>query len=321
MRKTFFLLLVIFFYISEKEALAGIITYPDFYCSMLRVDVPSIDLKKEAHRRAVYHSSNPKYVTLFKDLYEENIKQLQNTPLEEEYRIPRIIHQIWIGGEVPEEFRPWMETWASLEGWEYKLWTDEDVKKLSLENRDLYEMATNLGEKADILRLEILSSYGGLYVDVDFECVNPAIFEELHKSFHFYIGFEPLEHGKVARFNMFKVCNALIASCPRHPLLKDLLLNMKANYFAYLPFRGVIEKTGPSYITRILCEYAEVSPGKYKNMYLPSTFFYPLTENELLSLSLYPKELPLPQEVAGIHYWSGSWLKTEKENLKKGYPQ
>ena len=40
-----------------------------------------------------------------------------------------------------------------------------------LRNRDAYLAAPNFGQKADILRYELLERYGGVYVDVDMECL------------------------------------------------------------------------------------------------------------------------------------------------------
>ena len=42
----------------------------------------------------------------FKRLYEKhNVTQLRKIGLDMEEKIPRIIHQIWIGGPLPEEFK------------------------------------------------------------------------------------------------------------------------------------------------------------------------------------------------------------------------
>jgi mannosyltransferase OCH1-like enzyme len=270
---------------------ATCIPYPDFASSMLR---GKLEMEKE------YDGMNRLLVEAFKKNYEENIATEEPREVS---RIPKIIHQIWLGGKVPEKYREWMQTWSSLEGWDYCLWTDADVETLQLHNRDLYDMSGNYGEKSDILRLELLQKYGGIYVDVDYECIRADFVEELNKQYDFYIGFEPIEHGKIGRSNIFKMCNALIASIPGHPLVKHLVTNLKANYLAYRPFSGALQTSGPSYITRIICEYLLYQPDCYRNMYLPATFFYPLMENELVIEG----RRDVPPESIGIHYWSGSW--------------
>lgn len=297
--------LLVFCFFSKVEC--GEIFYPDFDVSMLRqVDVQGNYIE----RKTQYEKMNQELVGVFKENYEKNILTRDEGKT---CRIPRIIHQIWLGGEVPQKYHKWMAEWASLKGWEYKLWTDDDVEFINLHNRDLYRLSTNKGEQSDMLRLEILNQYGGIYVDVDYECKNIDVFEELHNQYDFYIGFEPVEHGVIATKNMFKMCNALIGSIPHHPLIKHLIINMKANYLAYRPFKGTLERSGPSYLTRIICEYIMCSSDLYRNMYLPCTFLYPFTERDLSS----GVELECLPETAGIHYWSGSWRARGGEH--KGY--
>ncbi len=294
--------LVFFCLFSRVEG--GELLYPDFDVSMLRQEGVERNYIRQKQR---YENMDQELVDAFKKNYENNILSRGETRTS---KIPRVIHQIWLGGEVPEKYHNWMAAWAAMEGWEYRLWRDKDVESMSLYNRDLYELSTNLGEKSDILRLEVLSQYGGIYVDVDYECVNIDVFQELHNQYDFYIGFEPIEHGVISTRNIFKMCNALIGSIPHHPLVKHLIVNMKANYFAVRQFEGTLERSGPSYITRIICEYLLYAPDRHKNMYLPCTFLYPFTEKDLAQENL----LECLPETAGIHYWSGSWRKRNLEN-------
>ncbi len=302
---------LIFFFISIFSVQKGNgenLVFPDFKISMLR---ETSNKDRFMNRKKLYESANPKYVKLFEDNYLRNIQAVLNDR-NDFYRIPPIVHQIWLGSKVPAKYRDWMESWMKIRGWEYKLWTDEEVKKIQMYNQDLYNRSENWGEKADILRLEILFQYGGLYVDTDFECIQPEQFDELHKCFDFYIGFEPLEHGIVGKFNMFKMCNAIIAAIPGHPLIKDLIINMKANFLAYRAHTGPIGTTGPSYITRIICEYLESNVDTFRNMYFPSTVFYPFS---VIDVERYCSNaddaLPIFPETLGIHYWNMSWVKCD----------
>ena len=77
---------------------------------------------------------------------------------------------------------------TSHTGWEHRLWTDAEVDLLGedFRNRQAYLDAPNYGQKADILRYELLQTFGGLYVDVDMECLQS--FNHLH-TLAFYTGF------------------------------------------------------------------------------------------------------------------------------------
>jgi mannosyltransferase OCH1-like enzyme len=119
-------------------------------------------------------------------------------------RIPKIIHQVWIGPKEPP--LKWMETWQQkYPDWEYILWDNEkvfnrkwknqwiidhyvnrynnEVKGRYIDGRDLFISAQGAefkGDKAtyfawhilaDILRYEILYEYGGRIPGADSECI------------------------------------------------------------------------------------------------------------------------------------------------------
>lgn len=312
MKHKFYFLSFLFIFIANMHLSMAQIVYPDFESSMLREKIDQNPSEEQYQRRVrLLESRNTKYKEMFRRIYETN-SELAKTSLDEKgYKIPKIIHQIWLGKDpIPEMCVQWMQSWARLKGWTYKLWTDEDIAKMTLHNRDLFENAENYGEKTDIIRLEILKKYGGVYADVDYECLRPEIFDELNKCYDFYIGFEPLEHGSIGKFNMFKVCNALMASCPEHPLVKDFIINLKANFYAYKNTSSAIERTGPSYLTRLICAYekSEAASQMHRNIYLPTTFFYAYSEPEMKKCFAENRvpDNSLP-EIAGQHYWSGTW--------------
>ncbi|MEN9343377.1 MAG: hypothetical protein RLZZ453_164 [Chlamydiota bacterium] len=282
------------------------ILYPDFILSMTR------NGKDFRACEEIYDCHSIQSLQIFQLAYTKNVLLAKQSNFSN--RIPKIIHQIWLGSPLPEKYFSWMRTWMGWYGWEYKLWCDEDVKSLSLYNQELYNRSCSYGELTDILRLEILLHYGGLYVDVDFECIKKEMFEELGRSFDFYIGFEPITHGTMN--GIPKICNAIIAATPYHPLIKNLIVNMKANWMQHEYETGV-QKAGPDYFSRTILDYERqrlVSPEKksdnlhYRNMYLPCTFFYPFSDPEL---KMQPSRNEIlentSQETAGIHYWSGSW--------------
>ena len=282
------------------------LVYPDFMTSMTREGQDKIQYE------LIQESASLGYLTVFLSSYKNSL--LREKKDENVAQIPKIIHQIWLGSPVPAKFADWMQSWMDWVGWEYKLWTDDDISSFPLYNQELYQRAGSYGEKTDILRLEILLHFGGIYVDVDFRCVKPAIFEELSRDFDFYIGFEPIVHGTMS--GIPKICNALIAATPYHPLIKDLIINMKDNWILHEKESG-IQKAGPDYFSRTILAYEIGSllfPEKksdnmeYHNIYLPCTFFYKFSDQDIKS-HLTEEEIleGSSVETAAIHYWSGSW--------------
>ena len=81
--------------------------------------------------------------------------------------IPKIIHQIWIGEKLPPQ--EYLDSWK-INGFEYILWNEEKLNDLEMVNQDKYDYFYNIKMYygcADIARVEILSQYGGVYIDAD----------------------------------------------------------------------------------------------------------------------------------------------------------
>ena len=114
-------------------------------------------------------------------IIQQRYQQFQmNQCLSSTVSIPKIIHFIWLGSPFPtaKYYERFYKTWELLNPtFEIILWNDERVQTLRQEkelmNHKAFDLATNYGEKSDILRLELLYRYGGIYVDVDFKCIKP----------------------------------------------------------------------------------------------------------------------------------------------------
>lgn len=79
---------------------------------------------------------------------------------------------------------------------------------------------------ADMARYALLHQVGGLYVDADFECLQP--FDELHRGRNLFLSSEPLVHAVLLeKSRSAALCNALMASAPGHPFWLQVLDNIK----------------------------------------------------------------------------------------------
>jgi len=87
--------------------------------------------------------------------------------------IPKIIHQIHLGQHpLSEEQIKWQKSWKQYnQNWTHVLWDDKKISRLTIQNYESLQRCKNFAEKSDILRLEILYQFGGLYIDTDFECL------------------------------------------------------------------------------------------------------------------------------------------------------
>ncbi len=221
----------------------------------------------------------------------------------DELLIPKTIHQIWVGGPLPQKYKGIKQSWKRLHpNWEYKLWTDADVKDLDMQNRELYNQATNIGQKADILRCEILNQFGGVYVDMDFECLKPL--DELHYLYTFYTG---LNHVRTV-----ELANGLIACAPDHPLMQRMIQNISV---AKNPRRKdwrqqIIKTSGPAFFTKQFNEYLDET-GDDSIIAFPSIYFYPAPGGRGNMWGEAGKKYIKPESFA-IHYFGHSWWRKRR---------
>jgi len=195
-------------YIALLFLLSNTLAYTTDYRQLTTVD---FDQSQEYAGHYNRYQLDPLMKTV-RDLY--NTHLIKSPEYSVEPRIPKIIHQIWLGNPFPEKWLWLRETWLKNHpDWQYILWTEKEIEEFGLTNQKLYDQATNYGEKSDIARYEILYRYGGLYVDTDFECIKS--FDPLHHYCDFYAGTE-----YISRFITF---NGLIGCRKHHPIMKNAL--------------------------------------------------------------------------------------------------
>jgi mannosyltransferase OCH1-like enzyme len=249
---------------------------------------------------------------LLKKIYDKNILNLMansTTTI-----IPKKIHQIWIGpNPLPEKFKWIMKTWQDKHpDWEYKLWTNEDLKNFNLENQAIFDRFENWGAKCDIFRYEILYRFGGVVLDIDIECLKRL--DELNCSYNFY--------SCLMNYND-EIAIGLIGSVPGHPILYNCIQNIKRINNFSSDWMNIIHNTGPVFFTRNVMGYLLNNWNDNKIIILPSIYFYPFTSSRLkefwdgkLSREQIISEYVKPESY-GIHYWANSWYDANEPLLKK----
>lgn len=215
-------------------------------------------------------------------------------------RIPKIIHQIWLGSPFPEKYKRLQQTWKEQHpDWKYILWTDKEIKEFHLVNEKLFNQANNYGQKSDIARYEILCRMGGLYVDTDFECLKP--FDDLHYSLDFYTSCLPEKNGSLT------LLNGLIASRPNHPILEACIKKLSDIQKLNTNKGNILSTTGPYFFTK--CVYENLNSKADRSVIFPVSFFYPLPNDlRLQKFTLEDvKKKFVRDETFAIHWWCCSW--------------
>src|SRR5690625_1576070 len=89
--------------------------------------------------------------------------------------VDKIIHQLWIGSEIPPGLGRCVQSWRDMHpDWEHRLWTEKDLARLRTPYDDLIARAADYvpGDaiyqfKSDLYRWVILREHGGLWADKD----------------------------------------------------------------------------------------------------------------------------------------------------------
>lgn len=226
-------------------------------------------------------------------------------------RIPKIIHQTWKDNNLPESFRRLSSSWkVMLPDWEYHLWTDDMnrdfVHTHYPEFLDKYDTYPKNIQRADAIRYLLLHTFGGLYVDMDFECLKHE-FVSLLENVNFMAGKEPYAHAR--RFGReYIICNALMASVPSHPFLKCVIQRMMNHPQGWIVRHGrdILDSTGPFLLTDVYRDY----PQKDGLRILEPENLYPIMLGEAYHL----RQGQMPEEMRhrihsayAVHYFLGTW--------------
>lgn len=261
--------------------------------------IPSVpfheSMQTELYRYLLGKPLNKPILDFFEKLYTIlEPKNLMPSPMP---LITKKFHWIWLGGkhperhELPEQYRAFQESWLTMHpDWEYYVWTEADLETFPFINKELFDAAKNYGQKSDIWRYEILYHFGGVYLDVDYECLKPI--DAFNHYYHFYIGIQPLDT------TMAQLGIGLIGSIAHHPILKHAIETLVPKK----DIKQIIVATGPIHFTIAFLESAGRSG--LRDIAMPASYFYPCGYAQ----KGMPRSVWDKPEAYAVHHWAGSWL-------------
>lgn len=218
-----------------------------------------------------------------KSIYEDSLNTDTKT------KIPKKIHQIWIGKEIPQELKNFSDIWSQMcqeNGWEYYLWDNHNIQNFV---NDLFFTTENYGQKSDILRYNILKKIGGIYVDMDF--VPIKMFDDLILKNEFFCG--------IAYESNPILYNGLIGSIIDGDIISDLC-NIESVKFSN--HQEIMETTGPYYLTNKFMNH------KKGGVAFPLTFFYPFSNRDFDRVYGNDYKNYIKDETYCVHLWKCSWM-------------
>ena len=283
-------------------------------------------------------------------------KLIQAGPDSGAQRIPRILHQVWIGDDpIPDRLLRYQEKLHKLHPeWEYRLCTTLDgLEDLGPETQRFVESAPNVGILSDIMRMLMLHKHGGVYLDLDVELEKPLDDFAGYFDFLTSIAPEPLIFNCVChRSEAVGVSNFLAGARPQHPILSsyfelveerlkgpenwsELITPWDSGRHTDLQFIQSFQKT--IYYTFFPWEEAVLAAGNRdgsRDMVLPPTFFCSVKHEGMPLIPRYKQAReqyllshgrPAPEcfsrqsEAAyGFHRCSGSWIDRDPKELGVG---
>ena len=219
--------------------------------------------RQTAHSRANKHLTGS-LCYLYHQLY--NIPAGHLVPPSTIFNIPKIIHRTWKDRHIPYDIfkKEWVDSWEKYNpSWQFRFYTDNDIDLFMEEHYpgylELLDSYDKHIKKVDAFRYFLLHKYGGMYVDLDFECFRPldGLFRE---GINVYL---QLNNPTIPR-----VTNSVMISSPGHIFWKHAIDRLVAerNLRAGPPIH-----TGPRFVTRVLAErkYEDILIFKFRSHFFP----------------------------------------------------
>jgi len=252
-------------------------------------------------------------------LFFENSYKKNALLVSEESRIPQVLHFIWLGpADFPSASIQNIKKWIQIHPhWRICFWSDIDRESpvQGMEKRlvedfhfeelgELFYLSDNFGEKSEILRYELLFQEGGVYIDHDTAPLRS--FDALNQSYDFYTGLEVIA-SSIRSSSVFPSTH-LIATKPRHPIIKNSLVWLKNHWEELELFYPGSDSSSiynrVKHRSSAAFHHGVKGLGSFGNrdIVFPQTYF---------------SESHADQAIYATHQHMGSWHQTNKEHEDK----
>jgi mannosyltransferase OCH1-like enzyme len=219
--------------------------------------------------------------------------------------IPKLIHQTWSTNTLTEPLLNYRQSWINLNpNYINILHTDIDNDKLINdyypEFKSIYYNFPYKIQKVDLIRLLYLYKFGGIYVDLDVECLKP-----IHNLFtNDTLVLEPRDNKLRIPF---LISNYIMAFNKDSVFIKSVLKEILNNYSYTGNYkRDICASTGCLLLTKTYSKV--IDKLTIKPIILDETFFTPYSHDLLLSSRDNNIKLPTPPlSTFGVHHYLGTW--------------
>jgi hypothetical protein len=205
--------------------------------------------------------------------------------------IPKTIHYCWFGGKpLPDPAQKCIASWKKYcPDFEIKEWNESNYDISSVVYTKEAYAAKKWAFVTDYVRLDVISKYGGIYMDTDVEVI---------KSLDGFLG-----HGAFSGFeNGRDIPTGIMGGIPRHQWYKYLLDYYTGRHFimpdgAYdmtTNVEAITDITKAKYRINLNNTYQELEDGL---VFYPAEYFCPKISGKLI----------VTNNTCTIHHFAGSW--------------
>lgn len=206
--------------------------------------------------------------------------------------IPKVIHYCWFGrNEKPQVVLECISTWRKFfPGWKIIEWNEDNYDLSGIQYiEDAYKLK-KWAFVSDLVRLDVLYKYGGIYLDIDVDFIKP-----LPDVFLSYKGFMGFEYTKT-------IAPGLIFGVEKNNSFVKMILDSYDGERFYYNKNGIY-KTINTRITEALCKQGLIRNNKYQVVgdfhIFPSEYFCGYNTDI--------REPEITENTICWHHYLGSW--------------
>ena len=217
--------------------------------------------------------------------------------------IPKRLSQTWKSSVLPDAASVLVRGWQHRHpDWEFRLYDDQAAREVMCsvapDKIALYDALPFGVMRADLFRYAVIWRDGGVYADIDMECLRAI--DDLLEGHSCLLAIEArlgsTRTRELGYAKAFQIANCIFAAKPRHPFIRaaldrafDLIAACR-----HIDQHHVEDLTGPRMLTRLFFE------GQWSDVALAQPIV-------LMAPLFYPTAAPLGYNIRTRHRTFGTW--------------
>lgn len=245
--------------------------------------------------------------------------------------LPRIIHQTWKDAFPHAALGHCLDTFVFLNPeWERRFYTDADCLAWLGDRAPLflqaYQSCKTGIHRADFFRILVLYFEGGVYADLDFECLRPLdeLLARLPAGKTVYLTRDHPIHERIHFGGRAMWMNDFMIAAPGDPLVGEILKWMLNSPPGSSSAANAVMETGPGVISSVIEMLG--GPEMIPNLgIIPTPWVHPLPDMNcgFPEKPAYHHQIAtrswLEREVFAVHYWFHTWVTGADTNMLTDY--